>query len=307
MRITNNMMARGMLSNIHSQLRRMETLHHQLSSGKRLRVPSDDPAATAMSMKLHTHLSHTVQHKANVSSAISWLEATDSTLNEATETLQQAYELAVYGATGSHPQAAHDAIADEIDQILQHMVDLANSTHGGLHLFAGNETLTKPYDVDSSLPIGPVGSPPGSVDDNMPVYQGDQGSRRYETGTGVEVAVNITGDVVFDGIFRELVTLRDGLRNGDVDVVDGSVGALQTELDSLLSARADIGARANRLGLAQDRLHQLELNIEQLLLDTEGADIARALTDLKVTENVYRSALASGARMIQPTLLDFLR
>lgn len=300
MRITNNMIARGMLSNVHAHLRRMETLHHQLSSGKRLRVASDDPAATARSMRLHTHLNHTAQHRANVSAAISWLEGTDAALGEVTDALQRAYELGVYGATGSHPQEAREAIADEIDEILHHMVDLANTTHGGLHLFSGNKTLTKPYDVDSSIPIGTGG--------NDPVYLGDRGERRYETGTGVTVSVNIPGEDVFDDIFEALIELRDELRAGNIDDISGTtLGNIQDALDSLLSGRADVGARANRLGLAADRLHQLELNIEELLLDTEGVDIARALTDLKVTENVYRSALASGARIIQPTLLDFLR
>lgn len=300
MRITNNMIARGMLTNLNAHLRRMETLHHQLSSGKRLRVASDDPAATATSMRLHTQLNHTVQYRANISSAISWLEGTDAALGEVTEVLQRAYELGVYGATDSHPQEARDAIAAEIDEILHHLVDLANSTHGGLYLFSGNETLTRPYQLDPALQIGKGG--------NDPEYQGDGGARRYETGAGVTVAVNIPGEDVFDRIFADLIALRDALESGDTDEISGTIlGEIQASLDGLVEGRADLGARANRLGLAADRMHQLELNIEQLLLDTEGVDVARALTDLKVTENVYRSALASGARIIQPTLLDFLR
>lgn len=305
MRITNNMIARGFLTNVNAHMRRMDQLHHQLSSGKKIRVPSDDPAATATVMRLYTQLGQTKQHQDNVSKAISWLEATDSTLNEVTEALHRSKELAVYGANGSHPQEARDALADEIEQIILHMVDLANSTHGGLYLFAGNETLTKPYDVDPNTPLTAP-----------PTYEGDNGQRRYEIGHGVTVSVNMPGEgagptyshPVFDPIFDALIRLRDGLRAGDTETVGGPVLAdIESSLDALLSARSDIGARSNRLGLAAERLGELELNIEQLLLDAEGVDVARALTDLKVTENVYRSALASGARIIQPTLLDFLR
>lgn len=297
MRVTNNMIARGFLSNVNAQMRRMDKLHHQLSSGKAIRVPSDDPAGTATVMRLYTHLNQTQQYRDNVNSAVSWLEATDSVLNEVTEALHRGKELAVYGANGSHPDAAREALADEVDQIILHMADLANSTHTGLYLFAGNKTLTKPYDVDPNNPLA-----------TAPSYDGDTGQRRYEIGDGVTVAVNMTGDEVFDGIFDALLRLRDGLRTGDTEEVGGPVlSDIESALDGLLSARADIGARANRLGLAGERLGELELNIEQLLLETEGVDVARALTDLKVTENVYRSALASGARIIQPTLLDFLR
>lgn len=297
MRVTNNMIARGFLSNVNAQMRRMDKLHQQLSSGKSIRVPSDDPAGTASVMRLYSHLGQTVQFRDNVNAAVSWLEATDSTLNEVTQALHRAKELAVNGASGTHPEAARTALADEVDQILLHMADLANSTHTGLYLFAGNRTLTKPYDVD---PDHPIAAPPD--------YEGDDGERRYEIGDGVTVAVNMDGQRVFDPIFDALIRLRDGLRAGDMDELAGPVlEDLESSLDLLLSARADIGARTNRLSLAGDRLDELELNIEQLLLDTEGVDIARALTDLKVTENVYRSALASGARIIQPTLLDFLR
>lgn len=303
MRITNNMIARGMLNNVNAQLRRMDTLHYQLGSGTRLRVPSDDPAATATSMRLHTHLGQTRQHRENVNSAVSWLEATDSVLHEVTTSLQRAKDLAIYGANGANPQEAREALAAEVDQILQHMVDLANSTHAGLYLFSGNETMTKPYDLDQT--------PPGAT--GFPQYNGDTGERRYEIGSGVTVSVNMPGSKIFGdgadgGILQTLVALSEGLKRSDTETVGGTVlGELEDQLDSLLSARADIGARANRLGLASERLTELELNIEQLLLETEGVDVARALTDLKVSENVYRSALASGARIIQPTLLDFLR
>lgn len=297
MRITNNMMARTLVSNLHSHLRRMETLHYQLSSGRRLRVASDDPVATATSMRLHTHRTHTLQQQANVSSALSWLEATDAVLGEATDAMQRALELAVYGASGSHPPEARDAIASEIDQILEHIVDLANASHAGLFLFGGNKTLDKPYDIDPSDPI-----------DAVPGYGGDDGLRTYEIGAGVKVAVNVPGDVVFDPLFDVLIQLRDNLRSGNIDELGGPVlENLQKRIDGLLSIRADVGARANRMSLAAERLKQLELNIEQLIVDNEGVDVVRALTDLKVSENVYRAALGSGARIIPPTLLDFLR
>jgi Flagellin and related hook-associated proteins len=86
-----------------------------------------------------------------------------------------------------------------------------------------------------------------------------------------------------------------------------ALAEVEDALDTLLRVRADVGARINRLELADARMQELELNVEQLISDNEDVDLARAIIDLKVAENVYRAALASGARIIQPTLLDFLR
>ncbi|MBO8142819.1 MAG: flagellar hook-associated protein FlgL [Firmicutes bacterium] len=296
MRVTSNMIAQGLLANLNAHLRRMEDLHHQLSSGKRLRRASDDPAATSISMRLHTSLVHTRQHRANLDAAVSWLEATDSALAEAGEVLQRAKELAVYGANDTMPLDAREALAQEVDQLLHHMIAIANTTHAGLYIFAGHKTQTPPYAAGSGTITA------------APAYAGDTGLREYEIGDGVTVAVNLPGDAVFDPILQSLIDLRDNLRSGDGDAVGGQVlGDLEAALDGLLRARADVGARANRLELARARLDEMELNFEQLLSNTEDADIARVIIDLKTSENAYRAALAAGARIIQPSLIDFLR
>lgn len=293
MRVTNNMIARNAVNNLNLHLRRQEELHYQLASGKRLRVPSDDPAATSHSMRLHSDLTHTKQYRANIGVALSWLEATDSVLNEVGQALQRVKELAVYGANGVLPQDARDAIAREVDQILEHLVDLANSSHAGLYLFGGHRTTTPPYVLSG----GTVSS-----------YQGDEGRRELEIASGVKIAVNVLGSELFDQIFQAVTNLRKALYEGDTATVGNqSLAEVEDALDTLLRVRADVGARINRLELADARMQELELNVEQLISDNEDVDLARAIIDLKVAENVYRAALASGARIIQPTLLDFLR
>ncbi|MFS8628652.1 MAG: flagellar hook-associated protein FlgL [Limnochordales bacterium] len=292
MRVTNNMIARNAVNNLNLHLRRQEELHYQLASGKRLRVPSDDPAATSHSMRLHSDLTHTKQYRANIGVALSWLEATDSVLNEVGQALQRVKELAVYGANGVLPQDARDAIAREVDQILEHLVDLANSSHAGLYLFGGHRTTTPPY----------------VLSDGTVSYQGDTGRRELEIASGVKIAVNVLGSELFDQIFQAVTNLRDALYAGDTATVGNqSLAEVEDALDTLLRVRADVGARINRLELADARMQELELNVEQLISDNEDVDLARAIIDLKVAENVYRAALASGARIIQPTLLDFLR
>lgn len=308
MRITNNMIARNAVNNLNAHLRRQEKLHYELASGKRIRVPSDDPAATSHSMRLHSDLTHTQQHRANIVSALSWLEATDAVLNEAGQALQRAKELGVYGANSVLTDDARHALAQEVHQIIQHMVDLANSSHAGLYLFSGTQTLTQPYEL--------VTGADGSV--TVSAYQGDDGERRYEIATGVNIPVNVVGSEVFgdvdaagdmNGMFGAVIKLYNALSDDDnwQTLTQDALADLDDALDALLRVRADVGARVNRLELAGARMHELELNVEQLIADNENVDIARAMIDLKVSENSYRAALASGARIIQPTLLDFLR
>lgn len=297
MRVTNNMIARGLLANLNNHLVRMEALQYQLSSGKRLRLPSDDPAATSIAMRLHTALVQTRQHRANLDAGISWLEATDAALNEAGEALQRARELAVYGASDTQPPDAREAIAKEVEQLFYHMIDIANSRHGGLYIFSGNKTLTPPYTV--------TGDPTSQA---LPKYEGDGGLRLYEFSDGVTVPVNLPGGDIFDPILKSLIELKEALEANDGETTSGEIiGDLESALDNLLRARADVGARMNRLELARARLDDMEINLEQLVSNTEDVDIARVIVDLKVAENSYRAALAAGARIIQPTLMDFLR
>src|SRR5690606_35836525 len=159
--------------------------------------------------------------------------------------------------------------------------------------FSGNKTLTKPYELDSAT--GYAGE-----------YQGDGGMRKYEISAGVTVAVNVPGQALFDEIFKALRDLHEALESDDLDAVGGSAMAgIDSAVDRLPRVRTDGGARANRLARAAARMHELELNVEQLSADNESVDIAGAIIDLKVSEISYRAAVASGARIIQPTRIDF--
>lgn len=295
MRVTNSMIARNLLASLNTHLSRMEDLHLQMSTGKRLRLPSSDPAATSVAMRLHTTLTQTRQHGANLDQALSWLDTTDAALNEATGALQRARELAVYGASDTLPQDARDALAREVEQLLEHIIDIANTRFGDLYIFSGNQTLTRPYTYDPATP-----GPP-------PAYAGDHGLRQYEVSDGVTVPVNVPGDQVFDPIIEGLMSLRDALEAGDTEALGGEVlQKVDRAVEGLLRQRSDVGARANRLELARSRLDEMELNLERLLSNTEDADLAQVIVDLKISENAYRAALAAGARIIQPSLMDFL-
>jgi flagellar hook-associated protein 3 FlgL len=298
LRVTNNMMAKKMLYNLNQGMERLGRLNDKLSSGKEVTLPSHDPAAVARIMRLRTSLMETDQYRDNVDDMLSWLEASDSVLSSVGEALHRVRELVINGANDNLPDESRHALADEVDQILRGLVFTANSTHGVRHLFAGHRTAEAPF-------VTVVGAD-GEIE--SVAYNGDSGKLEVEIGIGIVMDYNLPGDAVFAEIFSTLIQVRDWLRAGDCDELSETGLAKVTECtDDLLRWRSEIGAKVNRLEMTRERLTDFRLNLQRLLSQTEDIDLAEVVMELKMEENAYRTALASGARIIQPSLLDFLR
>jgi flagellar hook-associated protein 3 FlgL len=306
-RITSSMMTRSLLSDINDVAARQDATRRQMSSGKQITKPSDDPYATARAMSLRTDLSGIKQHERNVQEAQSWMTVTDTTLSSITDLAQHARELVVQGATDTLPQTSRNAIADQIDQIVAGMKQEANSTYDGRYVLAGSRTNTKPY--DATVQTTSAGTTPNDT------YVGDAASQLREIGPGVTLAVNARGDEILGGspgasgnmlgVLRDIAThLRAGdtqsLGNDDIKALDG-------QIDNVLAVQARVGAGMNRLETASSRLAQIEESATSMLSNTEDADMAKVLTDYSTQQAVYQSALQAGARIVQTSLLDFLR
>jgi flagellar hook-associated protein 3 FlgL len=306
-RITSSMMTRSLLSDINDVASRQDATRRQMSSGKQITKPSDDPYATARAMSLRTDLAGIQQHERNVQEAQSWMSVTDTTLSSITDLAQHARELVVQGATDTLPQTSRNAIADQIDQVIAGMKQEANASYDGRYVLSGSRTNTKPY--DSTLQATTAGTTPNDG------YSGDAASQLREIGPGVTLAVNVRGDEVLGGtpgasgnmlgVLRDIAThLRAGdtqsLGNADLKALDG-------QIDNVLAVQARVGAGMNRLETASSRLAQIEESATSMLSNTEDADMAKVLTDFSTQQAVYQSALQAGARIVQTSLLDFLR
>jgi flagellar hook-associated protein 3 FlgL len=306
-RITSSMMSRSLLSDINDVANRQANTRRQMSSGKQITKPSDDPYATARAMSLRTDLAGIKQHERNVQEAQSWMSVTDTTLSSITDLAQHARELVVQGATDTLPQTSRDALADQIDQIIAGMKQEANSTYDGRYVLAGSRTNTKPY--DSALQTTTGGTTPNDG------YLGDAATQLREIGPGVTLAVNVRGDEVLGGSAgatgNMLAVLRDvatHLRTGDTQSLgNADLKALDGQIDNVLAIHARVGAGMNRLETASSRLAQIEESATSMLSNTEDADMAQVLTDFSTQQAVYQSALQAGARIVQTSLLDFLR
>lgn len=142
----------------------------------------------------------------------------------------------------------------------------------------------------------------------VPNFEGNKAAIDYEVNLGVSIKINIEGDKIFDPIFKHLTQISLDLRNGDTKALSGQdLSDIQDDLDRVLVAQGQIGAKANRLEKTVNRFNSLDENVTGLLSKVEDTDISQAIIDLRMRETAYQAALQAGAKVLQMTLLDYLR
>lgn len=304
MRITNNMLMNNMVNYIGNNLTRMNKYQSQLASGKKIQVPSDDPVVAARALKLRTDVAEIGQYQRNLKDAQSWLEITESALGDMGDIFQRVKELA-NGSDGSESPEDLKATAQEVDQLRTQLVKLANSTYAGRYIFSGYKTDKKLMNNDGTFAL--------TVDNGEKI--------NYEIGVGDDININITGGDIFDSganitaapgtykgkFIRDLEELSTALQGADYTTISSKVKDFSDNIDTVLRVRADVGARVNRLELTANRMQNDNMNFTKLMSENEDVDMTDTIMNLKNEENVYRASLAGGARIIMPSLIDFLR
>lgn len=297
MRITNNMMNTAFLQDLQRNLRNLDTMQRRINSGKVVSRPSDDPVRLQQIFKLETALDQHEQYIRNIDDAHAWLSSTDAALNQAGGIMIQIKGIAVQGANGSNDQGAMSALADEVQQIAEQLIGVANATHAGRYLFAGNNTTEKPFeDINWA--------------DRTIEFKGNGYQMKYEIGPQVTMVVNTTADKAFGPNAQAidlLVRLEDALRNDQKDEINTILGELDKVESKFLTARSEVGARMNRLESTKSRFIDDIITYKALKSQAEDVDASEAIMYLKTQEAVYHASLAVGARLMQPSLVDYLR
>ncbi len=299
-RITQNMLNQSMLFNLQRNEGAMAKLQNQVSSQKKINKPSDNPVIAVRSMYYRSVLNDIAQFKSNVDEGTSWMNTTDEALNEVTSVLQRIRELTVNGLNGSNGTTERSAIAEEINQLKEHLGEVANSQIAGKYIFAGTDVKTPPFRENPTVP----GSAKAFLNSN-------QGKLEYQVGQTNNVQINILGTDIFNndgngGIFKVLSGIVSDFRSPTGSGSD-HLAELDGQIDNIITSRSELGARINRMDLSNSRLDQLETSTTGLLSKEEDVDISQAIIDLKAQENVHQAALSVGARVIQTSLVDFLR
>ncbi len=314
MRVTNNMVSDRVIADLQARYAAMADTQLQISTGRRVNQPSDDPTATAQERLRLSELSGIKGSQSSVAAAQTALNSSESSMEGVRSVLSRANELALAGANGSLSQADRVTIANEIDQLIKSAKDSMNTKVGDSYIFAGTKSDTAPY-----------------ADATGDAYQGDGGALLRDGGAGVLLQTNpsfvpvggsasvpLTADAILgngsaagDGrVLDALTQLSAHLRGGtaaDLQAIQSTdlqaIKANQTAVSSAISA---IGAMSNRATAAASRLDDLEDTANQSIDDLTGVDTVKALTDYSAQNAAYQASLKVGAQIIQPSLLQFL-
>jgi flagellar hook-associated protein 3 FlgL len=299
-RITEGYMSRRLLGDLQRSAARVAEAQGQVASGRRISKPSDDPLGTHRVLRLKAEAAEAARHKATVDEARGWVDVTDDALGTIGDAVQRVRELMVRAGTGTMQGAERVAIATEIEQLIGQVKLAANARYGDSYVFAGHNITGAPYTPSTT---------PGTD-----ALAGDGEPIMRSIGPGVSVQINVTAaSVLGDGSpdCKLLHTLRDvvaHLRADDADSVRTTdLRAIDRNLDELLSARTTAGALANRLDAAGARLGDIVASADRIASETRDVDMATAILDLSTQQSIYQAALRSGASIIQPSLMDFLR
>lgn len=294
MRVTNLMMTNNLNNNLNRNMRRLDQIQTWMSTTKRINRPSDDPSGVVNTLRYTSYITESEEYLNKISEGRNFMNSTDDALANVTDILHRTHELTIEGINGTSSVAAREAIAAEIRQLQEQIGVIANTTFGTKHIFAGTNVTEAPLQSGA--------------------WTGNDEHMNLEIGVGTTVPINSTiGEVFFNddlgnpGIYQLLDRVATDLEAGDEVQMNQDLTLIQDKLDAVVKERATIGAKVNRLDLQESRLESTGLNYEELLSKNQDADMAEVIMQLKMQENVYRASLAAGARIIMPSLVDFLR
>ncbi|MFD1204780.1 flagellar hook-associated protein FlgL [Sporosarcina contaminans] len=303
MRVTQSMLSNNMLRNLSNSYSKMGRLQDQLTTQKKVNRPSDDPVVAMKGMAFRMQVDKVEQYQRNLGEVHNWLDTSDDALDQVGEALKRLQELVVDASNDTKTQDDREKILEEIKQLRTQIQDLANTKVGDKHLFSGTNTGT-PLFVDGEM-VDPADYPGLGNDVTIGVFD------------GVQLKVNTNGNELFsniDEMMESIINKIDKL-NADGTPADDPTGeeisSFLTDIDkqqnAVLEARADIGARQNRAEMMEHRLDTQEVISKKQMSENEDIDIEQVITEMITQESVHRVALSVGARIIQPSLVDFLR
>ncbi len=292
MRVTQSMLTQNSLRQLSTSYSKMGKLMEQLSTGKKISRPSDDPVVAMKGMYYRTNLTELEQYKRNLSESYAWMENSEAALDHVQSVMHRARELVVQGSNETYSTEDRQAMAKEIEQLKHDFVQVANTQVAGKYIFNGT-AIDKPRITDAN-------DPTSVSTENSPF--------EVEVSRGIKLQSNINPENVFNEDMMEIWTgLQSALETSDTDALKDLMGRFDKAADTISAERSELGARYNRLEMVDNRIGYQEVVATRVLSDNEDADIEKVITDLTSQESVHRASLGVGARVIQPSLLDFLR
>ena len=299
-RITTLMTAQMTVSDLNQSLNRLQRTQEEMSSGKKLNQPSDDPYGTSLALQLNGQLSGLDQYSRSITDGTGWAQAATSSMSNIDNMVQRIRELTVQAANGTNTPASMSADAAEVNQLIDAIKQEGNTQYNGQYIFSGTATTTPAYQSGSNDTFG-----------------GNTGAVNRLIGPATTVQVNANlGGVLGNGqssdpsggnLLYVLRNIAGDMQSGNTNALTNTdLGALDTNFNSLTQMQASIGAVTDRLTLASSRIQDLQVSDTSALSGVQDADMAQTAIDYSTEQAAYTAALRAGANIVQSSLMDFL-
>jgi flagellar hook-associated protein 3 FlgL len=306
MRVTTSTIGAQVTTTLQNALSALVRRQSHISSGRRVDLPSDDPAAFAQTITLRSTQAAAEQYRRNLGLARGSLQNTEIILRTLLETTTQAKEAALLGATGSLDTAGRLDLATTVDALLEDLVSTANARDpSGQFVFGGQETTTAPYtatrDVNGTITAVTVN--PRGID----------GTNVAEVANGVTLATSVSGTVVFGATtdttyaFDVLIRLRDALLVDAATGAAASLDELTIAIDRITSTTTEVGTRLGWISRLEERLDDESVADAASLSRVEDLDMVKAIQEFSQARTAFEGALSSSAQLLQLSLVYFLR
>jgi len=298
-RITNQTITFSAQRNLQSNKALLDRIQEQGTSRQAINRPSDDPVGTAKSLQVRNAQAANAQYSRNIDDGNGWLGTVDTTLTATTNIMNRIRDLTVQGANdGTMSPTAKQAIATELSSLKDQLLTQANASYLGRPVFAGNTTTGVAFDPTTyAYNGGPASTVQRRVDANTLV--------RVDA-DGAAVFGSVNADPTLD---TSVFTLIDNIVN---DLNTGTnIGARLTEIDQRMEAirgqQAVTGTNQTMLARAEDANASRTVSLETQRSSVEDVDLAKVILDLQTQQTTYQASLAITAKVLQPSLMDFLR
>jgi flagellar hook-associated protein 3 FlgL len=301
-RITPAILTSSVLDGLNSSMAALERTSSELSSGKKILEPSDNPYGTSQAIDLQSQLDGLQSYTTGAQEGISWENTASSAMSNMGGVLQSVRELLVRAPNGTYNAGDLEHMAAEVDQLTEAVKQDANTQYAGQYVFAGTDTTTAPYEQ-------------GAED----AYKGNTGTIARAIGPGLSVVVNTdissllgSGQGAADGkLLDTLRTISEHLKGGtpaDVEALGSTdMQSLEVSIETLTSLQAKAGSVTDQLQTAISRIEGLQGTITAGLSNVADANIAETSIAYSNEQAAYEAALRAGASIVQESLLQFLQ
>jgi flagellar hook-associated protein 3 FlgL len=270
----------------------------QLSTGKRVALPSDDPEAAAALVQNHTRADAVDQYTQNGNTVLQMMQTADSALSSVVSEVNQAISVGVEGANGTLSTTDRAALAQQVSGTLTNVVSQANLSYAGIYVFAGTASTTTPFTANPSSPSGYQ-------------YNGNSNVNSVAIGDGVEVPANVPGDQLFQNpradLLGSLQQLVSALQSGTTSAIGTATTQLRAALDNLSQQRVFYGNVMAQINSQETFLQSETVNIKSQEDSLVAVDMTTAATNFTQAQAASQATMAAAARVLQETLLDYLR